>query len=90
MEVYRTDLDQQKSADQPAGSLDEKAAAKFLGCCCRKLLEMRKAGTAPPHYRIGNRVRYPTHLLVEWMTAQTTQAVAVWPRRKPQADGGVA
>lgn len=90
MEVYRTDPDQKKSADSTSGSLDEKAAAKFLGCCPRKLLEMRRAGAAPPYYRMGNRVRYPTHLLVEWMTTQTTQSVAVWPRRKPQADGGAA
>lgn len=90
MEVYRTDPDHQKPADSTAGSLDEKAAAKYLGCCPRKLLELRKAGAAPPHYRIGNRVRYPIHLLPAWMEAQVANSVSVWPRRKPQAEGGVA
>jgi len=91
MEVYRTDpRPPHIAADEDAGALDEKAAAAFLGCCPRMLLELRRAGKAPPHFRIGNRVRYPRHRLLEWMDKAVLEGVAVWPRRKPAqpADGG--
>jgi len=90
MEVYK----QQSLGTNPddAGSLDEKGAAAFLGCGSRKILEMRKSGTAPPHYRVGNRLRYPKHLLVQWMERAVVGSVPVWPRRKAeeQAEGSVA
>ena len=85
MQVYNTPVGPPKPASDDAGALDEKTAAKFLGCSPRKLLEMRRAGDAPPFFRIGNRVRYPVHLLRIWMeqVTQAEQSVAVWPRRSP-------
>lgn len=92
MEVYRTDDRLRKPEHQGDGALDEKAAAKFLRCSPRMLLELRRDGNAPPHYRIGNRVRYPKHLLLAWMEKAVLEAVPVWERRKPadQSKGGVA
>lgn len=86
MQVYRTDDQQRKESPPDEGYFDEKAAASFLGCCPRKLLDMRRAGDAPPHYRIGNRVRYPKHLLLAWMEKAVLEAVPVWERRKKEGE----
>jgi hypothetical protein len=75
MEVYRTDTDRRNVVDE-VGALDERAAAKFLGICPRKLFDIRKAGHGPKHVRIGKRVCYPRHLLVAWLDAHATEGGA--------------
>ena len=68
--VYREPPDHHNVACVEVGNLTEPAAAKFLGICPRTLFKLRKAGTGPRHVRIGKSVRYPRHLLVEWLDAR--------------------
>lgn len=71
MQVYRKDQAPPKAVVEiEPGALPEPAAAKFLGIGSRTLFALRKAGTGPKYVRIGRSLRYPTHLLREWLTAQ--------------------
>ncbi len=74
MQVYRKD---EVPPQEPApltpiepGALAEPRAAKFLGIGARTLFDLRKANKGPKFVRIGKSIRYPVHLLREWLTEQ--------------------
>lgn len=77
MQVYRKDAAPQKSvvAIEP-GALPEPEAAKFLGIGARTLFELRRAQNGPKYVRIGKSVRYPVHLLREWLNDRAEGGVS--------------
>lgn len=71
MQVYRKDQATPKAVVEiEPGALPEPDAAKFLRIGARTLFDLRKAGTGPKYVRIGKSIRYPVHLLREWLNAQ--------------------
>jgi hypothetical protein len=58
---------------EPA-ALDERAAARLIGISPRKLWQLRRDGRGPRYCRVGCRIIYPRHLLIEWLNATATQA----------------
>ncbi len=77
MEVYKTDQAAPKvPVEIEPGALPEPAAAKFLGIGARTLFGLRKADKGPKFVRIGKSIRYPVHLLREWLTEQAEGGAA--------------
>lgn len=71
MQVYRTDQAPQKAVVEiEPGALPEPDAARFLRIGARTLFELRRARKGPKYVRIGKSIRYPVHLLREWLTDQ--------------------
>ena len=71
MQVYRTDTAAQKAAVEiEPGALPEPDAAKFLRIGARTLFDLRRANQGPKYVKIGRSIRYPVHLLREWLDDQ--------------------
>ena len=60
------------AADDSALALRPRDAARALGISERTLWTLTKQGQVP-HLRIGKAVRYPVHLLRQWMEQQAGQ-----------------
>ena len=67
MEVYRDRPADKAPAEVATATFSERDAATYIGCSPRKLWQLRKAGQGPKFIRIGRLIRYPRHLLLEWM-----------------------
>lgn len=82
MIVYRKDeAPPQEPAPPPPVPLEplavpEPEAARVLGIGYRTLFDLRKANKGPKFVRIGKSVRYPVHLLREWLTDQAEGGAA--------------
>lgn len=71
MQVYRKGQAPQKPvAEIEPGALPEPDAAKFLGIGARTLFDLRRAGKGPKYVRFGKSIRYPRHLLIEFLDQQ--------------------
>jgi predicted DNA-binding transcriptional regulator AlpA len=69
MQVYKTDQAVPKvPVEIEPGALSEPEAAKFLRIGSRTLWSLRKSRKGPRYVRIGKSIRYPRHLLIEWLT----------------------
>jgi predicted DNA-binding transcriptional regulator AlpA len=75
VEVYKTDEAKRNAAAAEKiepGALSEPDAATFLGIGYRTLWGLRHDRKGPKYVRIGKSIRYPRHLLIEWLTDQAT------------------
>ncbi len=71
MDVYKADQTKRKpKAEIEPGVLSEPEAARFLGIGARTLFGLRKAGKGPKHVCFGKSIRYPRHLLIEFLDRQ--------------------
>jgi hypothetical protein len=76
VQVYKAEKPDKKTTVESAATeplaLPETEAARAIGIGYRSLWEMRREGKSPPFVRIGNRILYPRHLLIQWLTDQAT------------------
>lgn len=71
MQVYKTvPVPQKPAVEIEPGALTEPDAAKFLRIGSRTLFDLRKAHKGPKYVKIGRSIRYPVHLLREWLNDQ--------------------
>lgn len=71
MQIYKTEQAEKRPvAGIEPGALSEPEAAKFLGIGSRTLWGLRKAGRGPKYVRFGKSIRYPRHLLIEFLDRQ--------------------
>jgi len=55
--------------------VNEKEAAELLSICPQTLAKWRKAGVAPPAFRMGGSFFYPLKALEDWSNKQVEEAV---------------